>query len=82
MVFVHELKAFEAAVYLCVCDLTARRETHRSDSAGGAALRHQSRHQHQNQPGGAAGRLQPRQPHRNVHGGRTKRASGASCPGR
>lgn len=47
----------------CICDLTARRETHGGDAAGGAALRHQSRHQHQNQPGGAAGRLQPRQPH-------------------
>lgn len=72
-----DLMLFKQLFLFLVCDPTARRETHGGDAARGAAVRHQSCDQHQDQLGGPAGRFQPRQPDRNVHGGREERTSGA-----
>lgn len=54
---------------VAITHYVARRETDRGDAAGGAPLRHQSCHQHADQPGGPVGRFQPRQPHRDPDGG-------------
>lgn len=54
---------------VAVTHYVARGETDGGDAAGGAPLRHQSCHQHTDQPGGPVGRFQPRQPHRDPDGG-------------
>lgn len=59
----------------------ARGETDRCDAAGGATLRHQSCHQHPNEPGGPFGWFQPRQPHWNPHRGWHQRPAWATCAG-
>lgn len=52
--------------YVVSFRFTARRETHRGDSAGGAQIRYQPCDKHKNKSGGASGWLQSCQPHWDV----------------